>query len=71
MRSSAILTPIVKAILTETAIECAYLALQTFGGHGYIVEHGVEQFVRDARITTLYEGTNGSRRSTWWAANCR
>ena len=51
------LTPIVKGLLTETAIECTYHALQIFGGHGYIVEHGMEQFSRDARITTLYEGT--------------
>ena len=51
------LTPIVKGLLTETAIECTYHALQIFGGHGYIVEHGMEQFARDARITTLYEGT--------------
>ncbi|HKE46824.1 MAG TPA: acyl-CoA dehydrogenase C-terminal domain-containing protein [Rhodanobacteraceae bacterium] len=51
------LTPIVKGLLTESAIECTYHALQIFGGHGYIVEHGMEQFARDARITTLYEGT--------------
>ena len=51
------LTPIVKGLLTETAIECTYDALQVFGGHGYIVENGMEQFARDARITTLYEGT--------------
>lgn len=51
------LTPIVKAILTEAAIECTYDAQQIFGGHGYIVENGMEQFARDARITTLYEGT--------------
>ncbi|HSS07865.1 MAG TPA: acyl-CoA dehydrogenase C-terminal domain-containing protein [Rhodanobacteraceae bacterium] len=51
------LTPIVKALLTEMSIECTYHALQIFGGHGYIVEHGMEQFARDARITTLYEGT--------------
>ena len=51
------LTPIVKGLLTETANECTYHALQIFGGHGYIVEHGMEQFARDARITTLYEGT--------------
>ncbi|MET0230416.1 MAG: acyl-CoA dehydrogenase C-terminal domain-containing protein [Rhodanobacteraceae bacterium] len=51
------LTPIVKALLTESANECTYHALQIFGGHGYIVEHGMEQFARDARITTLYEGT--------------
>jgi alkylation response protein AidB-like acyl-CoA dehydrogenase len=51
------LTPIVKGLLTEAGIECTYDALQIFGGHGYIIEHGMEQFARDARITTLYEGT--------------
>lgn len=51
------LTPIVKGLLTETGIECTYHALQVFGGHGFIVENGMEQFARDARITTLYEGT--------------
>ncbi|GAB2522094.1 acyl-CoA dehydrogenase C-terminal domain-containing protein [Lysobacter humi (ex Lee et al. 2017)] len=53
------LTPIVKACLTEWSIECTYDALQCFGGHGYIHEHGMEQLARDARITTLYEGTTG------------
>ncbi len=52
-------TPIVKACLTEWGVECTYHALQCFGGHGYIAEHGMEQFARDARITTLYEGTTG------------
>jgi len=52
-------TPIVKACLTEWGIECTYNALQCFGGHGYIAEHGMEQLARDARITTLYEGTTG------------
>lgn len=51
------LTPIVKGVLTELAIECTYNAVQVFGGHGYITETGVEQLARDARITTLYEGT--------------
>jgi alkylation response protein AidB-like acyl-CoA dehydrogenase len=51
------LTPIVKGLLTELSIECTYDALQIFGGHGYIAENGMEQFARDARITTLYEGT--------------
>ena len=51
------LTPIVKGLLTETGIECTYHALQIFGGHGFVVENGMEQFARDARITTLYEGT--------------
>ncbi len=53
------LTPIVKACLTEWSIECTYHAQQCFGGHGYIHEHGMEQLARDARITTLYEGTTG------------
>jgi len=51
------LTPIVKGVLTEAAVECAYHALQVFGGHGYIAEWGMEQIARDARITTIYEGT--------------
>jgi alkylation response protein AidB-like acyl-CoA dehydrogenase len=51
--------PITKACLTEWGVECTYHALQCFGGHGYIAEHGVEQLARDARITTLYEGTTG------------
>jgi alkylation response protein AidB-like acyl-CoA dehydrogenase len=51
------LIPIVKGMLTETAIESTKEAIQIYGGHGYIVDNGVEQFARDARITTLYEGT--------------
>lgn len=53
------LTPIVKACLTEWSIESTYNALQCFGGHGYIAEWGMEQLARDARITTIYEGTTG------------
>ena len=53
------LTPISKACLTEWSIENTYNAIQCFGGHGYIHEHGMEQYARDARITTLYEGTTG------------
>mgnify|MGYP002662604364 CR=1 FL=1 len=53
------LTPISKACQTEWGIENTYHALQCFGGHGYIHEHGMEQLARDARITTLYEGTTG------------
>ena len=53
------LTPIAKACQTEWGIENTYHALQCFGGHGYIAEHGMEQLARDARITTLYEGTTG------------
>lgn len=55
----AFLTPIAKAFLTETGFEAANLGLQCFGGHGYIAEWGMEQNVRDSRISTLYEGTTG------------
>jgi alkylation response protein AidB-like acyl-CoA dehydrogenase len=51
------LTPIVKACLTEWSVECTYHSLQCFGGHGYVAEWGMEQLSRDARITTIYEGT--------------
>lgn len=51
------LTPIVKGVLTELSNECTYHAVQILGGHGYIAEWGLEQFARDARITTIYEGT--------------
>lgn len=53
----AFLTPIAKAFMTETGNESAKHGVQIFGGHGFIVEHGMEQIVRDARISTLYEGT--------------
>ena len=53
------LIPIVKALLTENANECTSLALQIYGGHGYIADNGMEQYARDARITTIYEGTTG------------
>lgn len=55
----ALLTPILKAFMTETGFESANLGVQCFGGHGYIAEWGVEQNVRDARISMLYEGTTG------------
>ncbi len=55
----ALLTPIAKAITTELASQSANLAMQIYGGHGYIKGNGVEQFVRDTRITQIYEGTNG------------
>jgi alkylation response protein AidB-like acyl-CoA dehydrogenase len=55
----ALLTPIVKAYLTDIGSDVANLAVQTYGGHGYIWEWGVEQYVRDARIAQIYEGTNG------------
>lgn len=53
----ALLTPIAKALMTETGIEAAKNGMQVFGGHGYIAEHGMEQIARDARISSLYEGT--------------
>ena len=55
----ALMTPVIKAFLTDVGFEVANLALQCYGGHGYIREYGVEQFVRDARIAQIYEGTNG------------
>jgi alkylation response protein AidB-like acyl-CoA dehydrogenase len=55
----AFLTPIAKGFMTEMATELANLGIQIYGGHGYIREWGMEQLVRDARITQLYEGTNG------------
>ncbi len=55
----ALMTPVVKALFTDLGFDAANLAVQTYGGHGYIREHGVEQFARDARIAMIYEGTNG------------
>lgn len=55
----ALMTPIMKAFLTDVGFEITNLALQCFGGHGYIREYGMEQFVRDSRIAQIYEGTNG------------
>lgn len=55
----ALMTPIVKALFTDLGFEVASLAVQCFGGHGYIRDNGVEQYLRDARIAMLYEGTNG------------
>ncbi len=54
-----LMTPIVKALLTDLGTESANLGMQVLGGHGYIREHGMEQYVRDARIAQIYEGTNG------------
>ena len=54
-----LLTPVIKAMLTDQGFANAVSAQQVYGGHGYIVEHGMEQFVRDARIAMLYEGANG------------
>ena len=54
----ALLTPIVKAFLTDNAWIATSHCMQVFGGHGYVREWGMEQFVRDARINMIYEGTN-------------
>ena len=56
---AALLTPVIKAFSTDTGFESTNLGMQVFGGHGFIVEHGMEQLVRDVRISQLYEGTNG------------
>lgn len=55
----ALLTPIIKAFITDNAFECTNHGVQVYGGHGFIAEWGMEQYVRDARITQIYEGTNG------------
>ncbi len=54
-----LLTPVVKGVLTDTGFQNTVMAQQMFGGHGYIAENGMEQFVRDARIAQIYEGANG------------
>jgi alkylation response protein AidB-like acyl-CoA dehydrogenase len=54
----ALMTPVIKAFLTDKGFDNTNIALQTLGGHGYIREYGVEQYVRDARIAQIYEGTN-------------
>ncbi|HHZ11023.1 MAG TPA: acyl-CoA dehydrogenase [Rhizobiales bacterium] len=54
-----LMTPIIKGVLTDKGFEHAVMAQQVFGGHGYIEEHGMSQFVRDARIAMIYEGANG------------
>jgi len=54
-----LLTPVLKGVLTDKGFEHAVMAQQVFGGHGYIEEHGMSQYVRDARIAMIYEGANG------------
>jgi alkylation response protein AidB-like acyl-CoA dehydrogenase len=56
---SSLLTPVIKAFNSDTGYDSTNLGVQIYGGHGFISEHGMEQFVRDARIAQLYEGTNG------------
>ncbi|MBO9455423.1 acyl-CoA dehydrogenase C-terminal domain-containing protein [Paracoccus sp. R12_1] len=55
----SLLTPVAKGFLTDRGFDAAVQAQQVFGGHGYIEEHGMSQFVRDARIAMIYEGANG------------
>lgn len=55
----ALLTPIVKAFITDNGWTATTMSQQVYGGHGFITEWGMEQFVRDARINMIYEGTNG------------
>ncbi len=55
----SLLTPVLKAMLTDLGSDVANLGVQVLGGHGYIRENGMEQYVRDARICQIYEGTNG------------
>ncbi len=54
----ALLTPVVKSFLSDLGVSSSLSALQVLGGHGYVREHGMEQLVRDSRITQIYEGTN-------------
>ena len=54
-----LMTPVVKALFTDLGFEAASLGMQVYGGHGYIRDHGMEQYARDARIAMVYEGTNG------------
>ena len=56
---TALMTPIVKALFTDLGFEATSMGMQVYGGHGYIRDHGMEQYVRDARIAMIYEGTNG------------
>ncbi|HMQ42326.1 MAG TPA: acyl-CoA dehydrogenase C-terminal domain-containing protein [Paracoccus sp. (in: a-proteobacteria)] len=55
----SLLTPVIKGFLTDKGFDTTVLAQQVYGGHGYIEEQGMSQFVRDARITMIYEGANG------------
>ncbi|MBN9078945.1 MAG: acyl-CoA dehydrogenase [Rhizobiales bacterium 65-79] len=54
-----LMTPVIKGVLTDKGFEHAVMAQQVYGGHGYIEENGMSQFVRDARIAMIYEGANG------------
>lgn len=55
----ALMTPIIKSFLTDVGFDVTNMGVQVYGGHGYVQDHGMEQYVRDARITQIYEGANG------------
>jgi len=55
----SLLTPVIKGFQTDRGFDCTVMAQQIYGGHGYIEETGMSQFVRDARIAMIYEGANG------------
>ena len=57
--SMGLMTPVLKGVLTDVGFDNAVKAQQMFGGHGYVEEWGMSQFVRDARIAMIYEGANG------------
>jgi len=66
-----LMTPVIKGVCTDIGLVSTVLAQQIWGGHGYIAENGMEQFVRDARVNEIYEGSNGiqaleSRRTEAW-----
>ena len=56
---TALMTPVVKAVFSDLGTEAAGIGMQVYGGHGYIRDHGMEQYARDARIAQIYEGANG------------
>ncbi len=65
-----LMTPVMKGVMTDVGFSNTVLAQQMYGGHGYIAENGMEQFVRDARIAMIYEGANGIQALALWGANC-
>lgn len=54
-----LITPVIKALMTDMGFDATNMGMQVLGGHGFIREHGMEQYVRDCRISQIYEGTNG------------
>ncbi len=64
-----LMTPVVKAFFTDGGFEAANDCMQVWGGHGYVRDNGMEQFVRDARSTRSTRARTACRPSTWWAAS--